>query len=95
MHLDEVASTTPIYADVDKDGDGKVDGTNIPFDGTSNPGGVYASGSNKNLNPIVPPEYFKIKNFGGYTIVFGNESTTFLDGTYIEVDGTVINDPED
>lgn len=94
MHLAQTKNSNPYFADVDADGDGKVDGTNISYVGEPNRSGICDSSTNKNLNPIVPPAYFKIKNFGGYTIVFQNENTTFLDSTYIEIDGVVKNSPD-
>ena len=70
MHLPETKNTEAIYPYVDLDGDGLVDGTDIPYDTefvkNSN---VYRAGlrfgSYKNLNPITPPEYFKAKNIKG------------------------------
>ena len=70
MHLPETKNTEAVYPYVDLDGDGLVDGTDIPYDTefvkNSN---VYRAGlrfgSYKNLNPITPPEYFKAKNIKG------------------------------
>ena len=57
--------------------------------------GVEDKTSYENLNPIVPPEYIILKNFGGHNLIFQTENvTTFLDNTYIKIEDAVINDPE-
>ena len=103
IHMDEITNTTaykPIYADVDKDGDGKVDGTEtkegVAFDGVSDIWGVSPSyPDNKNLNPVRPPESINLKNLNGYDVRIDTTTSTFLANTYIKVENNVINDPED
>ena len=61
MHLPETKRVHPVYPCVDQDGDGIVDGTNAPYD----PNNIIRSGitvedSNKNLNMIAPPKYFRL-----------------------------------
>ena len=62
MHLANTVRSKPRYAYQDADGDGLVDGTNIPYD----PAKIYdfTSGvfgeSNENLNRITPPPYMRI-----------------------------------
>ena len=60
MHLPETVNVNPIYPDVDEDGDGLVDGTNIPYTGVINKSGVTVPDSHKNLNPIAPPKYIRL-----------------------------------
>ena len=60
MHLPETLGTRPIYADIDDDNDGFVDGTNIPYDDVINQSGIVDENSFKNLNPIAPPAYVAI-----------------------------------
>ncbi len=62
LHLENTLRTHPLYLDVDEDGDGFVDGTKIPFDDVYSAGGVLDESSYKNINPIVPPKYFRAKN---------------------------------
>ena len=64
LHLGETKNTYASLPEVDTDGDGFVDGTNIKFDGESDWGGVTI-GSKENLNPIKPPEIIKIVNNDG------------------------------
>ncbi|MBO7303826.1 MAG: hypothetical protein J6V09_01195 [Clostridia bacterium] len=60
LHLSTTVNTHPIYATVDNDQDGFIDGTDIPFDGTTDKAGIEVTDSYKNLNPVRPPEYIKI-----------------------------------
>lgn len=70
LHLPETVNLPPRFPDVDLDGDGFVDGTNIPYDGVVDRKGVVDEGSNRNLNAIIPPDSLKlINNEGGYKIV--------------------------
>ncbi len=95
MHLDNTSNTSPYYADVDTNGDGKVDGTNIAFDGTTSTSGVQDTSTKTNLNKVVPPKFFFIEGNDG---VDGSgeykyqwpEDTTFFDNT--KKDGIIIED---
>ena len=63
MHLEKTSSVPPSYPYVDKDGDGLVDNTDVPYSRDRwayNWDGVPVTGSNKNLNMVVPPEYVRI-----------------------------------
>lgn len=64
LHLPETLNTHPLYADVDYDGDGLVDGTNIPYDNGARRAGVADPSSYKNLNPNTPPAVIEIKGNG-------------------------------
>ncbi|MBO7304201.1 MAG: hypothetical protein J6V09_03180 [Clostridia bacterium] len=60
LHLPETKNSHPIFAKIDADGDGFVDGTDILYDGIPDSTGIIYEGSNENLNPVKPPEYVKI-----------------------------------
>ena len=62
LHLENTLNKHPVFADVDADGDGFVDGTNIPYDDVVDRRGICDESSNKNLNPIIPPKYMEVKN---------------------------------
>jgi len=70
LHLPETVNTHPSFADEDKDGDGFIDGTKIPYTGVVNRRGVVDESQNVNLNPIARPDYYKVSNNeGGYKYV--------------------------
>jgi hypothetical protein len=79
LHLPTTLYKHPIFADVDEDGDGFVDGTKIPFDDVISRGGITDESSNVNLNPIIPPEYIRITNnigvLGGYVFAIPNTAS--------------------
>ena len=88
MHLSQTQNTPSIYPDVDSNGDGYVDGTNISYDGTADKSGVTDESSKKNLNPVVPPEKILILNNSegydfGTRILEYMKLTTFFDNTTI------------
>ena len=60
MHAENTLRVNTIFPDVDEDGDGLVDGTNIPYDAYIDHRGVTDPSSFKNHNPIIPPKYIKI-----------------------------------
>ena len=62
LHLETTVNKPAIFPDVDKDGDGFVDGTKIPYDDVVTRSGIEDPDCHKNLNPITPPEYVKIVN---------------------------------
>ena len=62
LHLDKTLNSHPIFADVDADGDGFVDGTKIPFDDVVDRRGILDESSNENLNKVIPPEYIRVIN---------------------------------
>ena len=70
LHLPETVNLPPRFPDVDLDGDGFVDGTNIPYDGVVDRKGVVDETQKRNLNAITPPERLKlVNNEGGYKII--------------------------
>lgn len=77
LHLEETLRTHPIYPDVDNDGDGLVDGTNIPYDDVVDKGGVVDESSHKNLNPIRPPKYMKVFNNKHNYVYIVNDMSAF------------------
>ena len=77
LHLANTLKSHPFYPYVDDDGDGLVDGTEIPFNGVVNPRGVIDEGSYKNLNPIVPPKYIKITNNKNNYVYLVNDMSSF------------------
>jgi len=68
INAEYTANTPSIFPDVDEDGDGLVDGTNIPYDDVVSTRGVVDPTSFKNHNPVVPPKYIKF---------FGNEGAGY------------------
>ena len=64
-HLDTIIKIHPDFPDVDDDGDGLVDGTNIPYDDVVSTIGVIDNSSNVNLNKVTPPTEMKILNNEG------------------------------
>ena len=60
QHLSETVKCPPRYADVDEDGDGFVDGTNIPYDDVVERAGVLDEASRKNLNQVTPPSIISV-----------------------------------
>lgn len=96
MHLDYTKNKSPLYPDVDSDGDGLVDNTDIKFDSVESIGGIEYTKSKKNLNKITPPEQILIvNNIYGYdfetNLVSYLGKTTFFDGTLIAI-GTMDSD---
>ena len=75
LHLKNTVNTPPVWPDVDEDGDGLVDGTNIPFDDVVDKKGIVDTESRTNVNPITAPEYVKIiNNKCGYNYVVADMS---------------------
>ena len=62
LHRENTLNAPPIFPDVDKDGDGFVDGTKIPYDDVVNRYGIIDESSRQNLNPIRPPKYARVVN---------------------------------
>ena len=60
LHAKRTTKCPAIFPDVDKDGDGLVDGTNIPYDDEVSCRGVTDPTCFDNHNPIIPPKYVKI-----------------------------------
>ena len=60
LHLATTANSHPVFAKIDADGDGFIDGTDIPYDGIPDKEGIVHEGSLENLNPVKPPEYVRI-----------------------------------
>ena len=68
MHLPEIINVHPVFPCVDNDGDGIIDGTNVPYDKDNIiKSGVINEESFVNLNPIAPPRYFKLYGNGNAT----------------------------
>ncbi len=71
MHLESTYATYPFMPYVDKDGDGIVDGTNVPYCKEKlreNYCGIELTDSNENLNIVTPPEYIKLTDAKSYVI---------------------------
>ncbi len=67
MHAEKTSKCPAIFPDVDEDGDGLVDGTNIPYDDEVSVRGVTDPTNFKNQNPVLPPKHIKIlgnKDYG-------------------------------
>ena len=67
MHLPETKKIEAIYPYIDLDGDGLIDGTDVPYDAeyvknSNNYQNGLRCGSYKNLNVTNPPSIFKVKN---------------------------------
>lgn len=60
LHLRTTLNIPAIFPDIDEDGDGLVDGTNIPYDEVISNRGVTDPECMENKNPITPPKYIKI-----------------------------------
>ena len=75
MHAENTLRVNTIFPDVDEDGDGLVDGTNIPYDDVVSNRGVKDPDSLKNVNPIIPPKYIKmLGNTEGYKLAVQDTS---------------------
>ena len=76
MNAEYTSKVNSVFPDVDADGDGLVDGTNIPYDDYVDCRGVTDPTSFKNHNPVVPPKYVKIFGNGeaGYKYVVQDTS---------------------
>ncbi len=76
IHLPQTLYTPPSFPYVDADGDGLVDGTDIPYDGEERWSGVVDNSSRQNLNITVPPKYFKVtNNKNNYVFIVKDMST--------------------
>ena len=80
MHAETTVRCPSIFPDVDEDGDGLVDGTNIPFDDYVDHRGVTDPTSFKNHNPIIPPKYIKIFGNGEVNYKFRVQDTSEYEG---------------
>ena len=67
-HCKQTLFSPPYYADVDDDGDGLVDGTDIPYDDVVERDGVLDTESRLNLNPVTPPTVIKITSHNGASV---------------------------
>ncbi len=76
MNAEYTANSNSIYPMVDADGDGLIDGTDIPFDAAIDPKrGATHPTSKKNLNPITPPSHITVLgNTEGYKYVVNDTS---------------------
>lgn len=83
IHAEYTVRRNSIFPDVDEDGDGLVDGTNIPFDDYVDHRGVTDPTSFKNHNPIIPPKYIKIFGNGDVNYKFRVQDTSeYEDGGF-------------
>ena len=83
IHREYTKNSPAIFPDVDEDGDGLVDGTNIPYDDVIDIRGVTDSSNMKNINPIIPPAYIRIlgnKDVGYNYIV--HDTSEYDDGGF-------------
>ena len=76
MHAPKTLKTPARFPDVDEDGDGLVDGTNIPYDDEIDRRGIVDPDCFDNHNPIMPPEYIKVlgNEGAGYKFVIHDTS---------------------
>ena len=83
IHREYTLNTNAVYPDVDEDGDGLVDGTDIPFDDFVSPRGVPHPTSKKNMNPVIPPEYVKVigNKEVGYDFII-HDTSVYDDGGF-------------
>ena len=70
MHLPKTKNTEAVFPYVDFDGDGLVDGTNVPYDAEAAANSMKHSngvltGSMENQNVIGTPDVIKVKNLKG------------------------------
>lgn len=70
IHMPETKKTEAVFPYVDFDGDGLVDGTNVPYDAVAAEKSTKYSfgvltGSMKNLNVITPPSVIKVNGLKG------------------------------
>ena len=84
MHLAETKNTEAVYPYVDFDGDGLVDGTNVPYDAEAAAKSMKYSngvltGSKKNLNVIGTPDVIKVKNLRGGVKISVPKTSAFED----------------
>ena len=77
LHLENTLNTPAIFPNVDKDGDGLVDGTSIPYEDVVNWKGVKDESCFKNLNPIVPPKYLKVTGNTCKYVYIVNDMSSF------------------
>ncbi len=82
-HLSKTLFSPPYYADVDEDGDGLVDGTDIPYDNVVEKGGVCDAASRRNLNVVTPPTVVRITSHKGASVE-GKCKITVYDTNHIE-----------
>ena len=91
IHLPYTTASHPLYAKVDLDGDGFVDGTDIPFDGVESNSGIMHPTSYKNENPVRPPRFIKIVQDGRKYLFRTPDSSGagLSDGKYYDEDDTL------
>ena len=96
LYCENTLNTPSVFPDVDKDGDGLVDGTNIPYDDVVNRFGIVDESSRKNLNPIRPPKYARVLNNKNNYVYLVNDMSSFegiTDGGFFK-DTEFITDDE-
>ena len=82
LHLPKTVNSPAIFPDVDEDGDGFVDGTNIPYDDEVSKKGVVDPSNFKNLNPIAPPAYIKYVRGEGMAELLIPDTSIYEDGGF-------------
>ena len=85
IHLENTLYSPPYYCDVDYDGDGFVDGTNVHYDDVVETAGVCIPDSRKNINRITPPKKVRFANCNFDVVVWDTSALTpdggFFGGT--------------
>jgi len=81
MHRATTLQSDAIFPDVDEDGDGLVDGTQLPCTGVPNPKGVAEPGNRRNLNPIIPPRFMEIRGESECEIIV-QDTSAYEDGGF-------------
>jgi hypothetical protein len=79
MHLSETKNEEEVFSYVDLDGDGFVDGTNVPYDKDNIQSGGIRIGSHRNLNVITPPEKISVKNLKGGVKISVPDTSVFTE----------------
>jgi hypothetical protein len=79
MHLSETKNEEEVFSYVDLDGDGFVDGTNVPYDKDNIQSDGIRIGSHRNLNVITPPEKISVKNLKGGVKISVPDTSVFTE----------------
>ena len=96
LHLPETVNSASIFPDVDADGDGFVDGTQIPYDDVVSNRGVVDPDNHTNFNPITPPRDIRYIHSEGTPEILAPDTSVYADGgffgstEFVTEEGTVV-----